>query len=125
MKLADWKIGIRPYLSFGIVIAMLVALVATAYVNFARLGTVNGWNAHTNEVLQEVDGLLTALVNIEAGERGFALTGKDDSLEPFNAGKTEIGGAITTVMAILMAIWIARNITRPLQQAVGLARCVA
>ncbi|MBK4736404.1 methyl-accepting chemotaxis protein [Noviherbaspirillum pedocola] len=232
MKLSDWKIGTRLYLSFGIVIAMLVALVATAYVNFARLGTANGWNVHTYEVLQEVDGLLTALVNIETGERGFALTGKDTSLEPFNAGKTEfaahlqkaksltadnakqqqrlkeleanqqhwvssaldpviaarrkalegnddldqvinferagkgkadmdamrallaqigadekslmetrsrdaaalqsstgniliIGGAITAMMAILMAIWIARNITRPLQQAVGLARRVA
>jgi methyl-accepting chemotaxis protein len=40
-------------------------------------------------VLQEVDGMLTALVNIETGERGFALTGQDASLEPYSAGKTE------------------------------------
>jgi methyl-accepting chemotaxis protein len=38
-------------------------------------------------VLEEVNGMLGSLVDIETGERGFAITGKDASLEPLNAGK--------------------------------------
>jgi methyl-accepting chemotaxis protein len=38
-------------------------------------------------VLGEVDAALMSLVDIETGERGFALTGADASLEPYTAGK--------------------------------------
>ena len=87
MRLSDLKIGTRLYLGFGAVVAILVLLVSLAYGNFARLGNANDLNIHTYQVLAEVDAALSALVDIETGERGFALTGKDDSLEPYNAGK--------------------------------------
>ncbi|WP_307723568.1 methyl-accepting chemotaxis protein [Massilia sp. Mn16-1_5] len=45
-------------------------------------------NVHTYQVMGEVDKALTSLLNIETGERGFALTGQDASLEPYTTGKT-------------------------------------
>jgi methyl-accepting chemotaxis protein len=88
MKLSDLKIGTRLYLGFGAVVAVLVALVSLSYGNFARLGNANDMNTHTYQVLGEIDAVLMSLVDIETGERGFALTGKDASLEPYNTGKT-------------------------------------
>ena len=87
MRLSDLKIATRLYLGFGAVVALLIVLVSMSYTNFARLGGANDMNIHTYQVLGEVDAALTSLVNIETGERGFALTGKDASLEPYNAGK--------------------------------------
>jgi methyl-accepting chemotaxis protein len=87
MKLSDLKIATRLYLGFGAVVLIVVVLVSMAYANFARLGAAAEMNVHTYEVLGEVDGLLSALVDTETGERGFALTGKEASLEPYNAGK--------------------------------------
>jgi methyl-accepting chemotaxis protein len=89
MRLSDLKIGTRLYLGFGAVVALLVLLVSLSYVNFSRLGNANDMNIHTYKVLGEVDAALTSLVNMETGQRGFALTGKDASLEPYNTGKED------------------------------------
>ena len=89
MRLSDLKIGTRLYLGFGAVVALLVLLVSLSYGNFARLRNANFLNIHTYKVLGEVDAALTSLVNMETGQRGFALTGRDASLEPYNAGKEE------------------------------------
>jgi methyl-accepting chemotaxis protein len=87
MKLSDLKIATRLYLGFGIIVLLLVWLVTQSYVSFARLGDANAMNIHTYKVIGETDAALAALVDVETGERGFALTGKDASLEPYNAGK--------------------------------------
>ena len=87
MVLSNFKIGTRLYLAFGAVIALLAILVASAQSNLSSLDEANGWNVHTYEVLGEASGLLEGLVDIETGERGFALTGKEASLEPLLYGK--------------------------------------
>jgi methyl-accepting chemotaxis protein len=87
MRLSDLKIGTRLYLGFGAVVALLILLVSTSYGNFSRLHHASGMNVHTYKVIGEVDAALLSLVNMETGQRGFALTGKDASLEPYNAGK--------------------------------------
>jgi methyl-accepting chemotaxis protein len=87
MRLSDLNIATRLRLGFGVVVALLIVLVSQSYFNFARLGSANEMNIHTYRVLGEVDAALMALVDIETGERGFALTGKEASLEPYNAGK--------------------------------------
>jgi methyl-accepting chemotaxis protein len=87
MRLSDLKIATRLQLGFGTVALVLVWLVSQAYVNFARLGDANQMNIHSYQVLGEIDAALMALVDTETGQRGFALTGKDASLEPYNAGK--------------------------------------
>jgi len=87
MVLSNLKIGTRLYLAFGAVIALMVILIVTAQANFASLREANRWNVHTYEVLGEASGLLEGLVDIETGERGFALTGKEASLEPLLYGK--------------------------------------
>jgi methyl-accepting chemotaxis protein len=87
MRLSDLNIATRLRLGFGVVVALLIVLVSQSYFNFARLGSANEMNIHTYQVLGEVDAALMALVDIETGERGFALTGREASLEPYNAGK--------------------------------------
>ncbi|NEX59955.1 methyl-accepting chemotaxis protein [Noviherbaspirillum galbum] len=89
MNLSNLKIGTRLYGGFGAMVVLMIVLLSMAYANFSRLGHANGMNIHTYEVLEEVTGMLTSLVNIETGQRGFSLTGKDASLEPLNAGKND------------------------------------
>ncbi len=87
MKLSDLKIGARLYLGYGTVVLLLVVLVGLAYTNFKKLGKANDINVHTYQVTGEVNAALASLINIETGQRGFALTGNDASLEPYRAGK--------------------------------------
>jgi methyl-accepting chemotaxis protein len=87
MTLSNLKIRTRLYLAFGVIVAMLVALVALAETNFSRLTSANELNVHTYEVLGEAGAVLESLINVETGQRGYSLTGKDASLEPYRDGK--------------------------------------
>ncbi|WP_236674980.1 methyl-accepting chemotaxis protein [Piscinibacter sp. HJYY11] len=80
------KVATRLTLGFASVVAILVVLTSVAYVNFASLAEANRWNVHTYEVIGEVDATTAALINIETGERGFALSGQDAFLEPYVGG---------------------------------------
>ena len=87
MKLTDLKITVRLYLAFGIIVAILVTLVTLAELGFRRQAQANGLNVHTYEVLDRCAGVLESLLNIETGQRGYSLTGRDGSLEPYETGK--------------------------------------
>jgi len=100
MALSNLKIGTRLYLAFGAVVALLAILVASAQANFSRLGEANGLNIHTYEVMGEANALLESLINIETGERGFALTGKDSSLEPLASGQRGFAEHLQKIRAL-------------------------
>ncbi|WP_228893924.1 methyl-accepting chemotaxis protein [Pseudoduganella aquatica] len=89
MTLSNLKIGARLYLAFGVIVVLLVGLVTLAENNFGRLSAANKLNVHTYEVLGEAAAVLESLINIETGQRGYALTGKDASLEPYQEGKKD------------------------------------
>ena len=87
MKYSDLKIATRLYVGFGAVALLLVLLVSLAYVNLKQLTQANDINIHTYRVIDEVNKSLESLINIETGQRGYALTGNDASLAPYNEGK--------------------------------------
>jgi methyl-accepting chemotaxis protein len=87
MSFSGMKVSSRLALVFGTVITVLIALATTAYVNMGRLATAERWNAHTYQVIELANGLLTSLINMETGQRGFSLSGKDAALEPLVAGR--------------------------------------
>ncbi|HJV65453.1 MAG TPA: CHASE3 domain-containing protein [Geomonas sp.] len=87
--LSNLKIGKKLYAGFIAVNAIVVALVVIAYLNFSALGDANKMNVHTYKVLDNINNLLTALVNMETGERGYAITGNDNFLDPFHAGRRD------------------------------------
>ncbi|WP_019143225.1 methyl-accepting chemotaxis protein, partial [Noviherbaspirillum massiliense] len=100
MKLNDLKIGTRLYLGFGAMVALLLVLVVTAYVNFAKSSQATDLNIRSYEVLDVADGVLESLLNMETGERGFALTGKESMLEPYKAGKEAFKKHVDTLKSL-------------------------
>ena len=100
MKLSDLKIATRLYLGYGVLIGITGIVVALAYANIASLDAASDANVRTYRALAEVDGAMGALVNIETGERGFALTGREDSLQPYTAGKAAFGEHLDRALAL-------------------------
>lgn len=81
------SLGKKLYSGFAAVLLILVMLSTTTYRNLSRLHETIDWNGHTYEVLMGLEGILQDMINMETGQRGFALTGDEKSLEPFNTGK--------------------------------------
>jgi methyl-accepting chemotaxis protein len=100
MKLSDLKISTRLYLGYGILVGITGIVVAIAYANFSALDTASTLNTRSHLAQAEVDGALQALTDIETGERGFALTGMDATLQPYQAGKEAFGRHLDRALAL-------------------------
>jgi methyl-accepting chemotaxis protein len=94
MRFSDLGIGRKLYFGFGTVVVMLAILLGVAYTNFSRLAEANAWNNHTHEVIASTKNLLESLLNMETGERGYALTGAEASLAPLKAGQGAFRAAL-------------------------------
>ncbi|MFC0251415.1 methyl-accepting chemotaxis protein [Massilia consociata] len=99
MKLSDLKIATRLYLGYGILIGITGIVTAIAYANFTALGTANETNLRGYRALGEVDAAMQALTDIETGQRGFALTGHDASLQPYARGKQDFQRHVDAALA--------------------------
>ena len=75
------------FLGFGVVILIMLTVIGNSYINFVKESEAVAWNVHTYQVIQESDGVLMSLVNMETGARGYVITGNESFLEPFNQGK--------------------------------------
>ena len=76
-------------LGFGAILVIILALILAASQGFNQVNSAVKQNIHSYHVLQDADAALLALVNMETGMRGFALTGKEEFLAPLNQGERD------------------------------------
>lgn len=86
MFLKNLKIAQKMFWGFGLVIILMGVLLGYIYINFNEQGEVIDLNIESYTLIRESDHLLINLLNMETGARGFAITGEDEFLEPFNKG---------------------------------------
>src|SRR5437764_37273 len=73
-------------------------LLAAVLVVFAGIGYRNAWHlrdgadqvAHSNEVLDALDDLLSTMKDAETGQRGFVITGDERYLKPYDDARATI-----------------------------------
>jgi PAS domain S-box-containing protein len=81
----------RVRTALGLAIAFLLVLGASAWWSAQRYIDSLNWVSHTNQVIDGLDKTLESVLDIETGQRGFVITGKEEFLEPYLAGKERIG----------------------------------
>ena len=86
---ANMKIGTRLGLALACIVIVLLSVIGLGSYNLGRYVTASGWNTHTYQVLEQLDAVMGSLVDMETGQRGFLVAGKDEFLEPLTAGKQE------------------------------------
>jgi PAS domain S-box-containing protein len=84
--MANWKVQ----LAFAAAFVTLFVVGALSYRTIVVSGESDRWVEHTQEVLENLKSLQFEMGSVSASVRGFALTGKDDYLEPFRASKLNI-----------------------------------
>ncbi|PRY06628.1 methyl-accepting chemotaxis protein [Paraburkholderia sp. BL25I1N1] len=84
-------VGRKLGAAFGIVV--LVSLIGStiSIINFFGLNQADGWNIHSYQVLRANDDMLTSLINMETGVRGYVASGDERFLEPYQAGIGQFG----------------------------------
>jgi len=88
MTLSNLSLKQKLTLSFTIPIVAIFLIAIVVYQNINSLLSANHWVDHTHKVIKEGDRLLSNMVDMETGMRGFLVAGKEEFLEPYHAGKT-------------------------------------
>nr|WP_158891606.1 MULTISPECIES: methyl-accepting chemotaxis protein [unclassified Pseudomonas] len=87
-------------LGFGAILVIILALILAARQGFNQVNLAVQQNIHSYHVLQDSDAALLALVNMETGMRGFALTGKEEFLDPLNKGEQQFAEQLQELLQL-------------------------
>ncbi|MBS0631573.1 MAG: CHASE3 domain-containing protein [Verrucomicrobia bacterium] len=74
----------------AVALVILVGLGSSGWWSAKRVMETFGWVDHTHQVLYELESTLMHAVSIQSGARGFALTGQDRFLAPYESGLVKI-----------------------------------
>ncbi|EPC4333583.1 methyl-accepting chemotaxis protein [Enterobacter asburiae] len=80
------NISTRLTIAFSAIVVLMIAVSGLLYMSFDRVTAVSKLNVHSYKVVDNLRTVTENLVNMETGIRGFALTGKQDVLQPFSEG---------------------------------------
>ena len=83
------KLSFRSQLLIPSSIALVLLLITsvTVYFSIDRLLKTTNWVEHTYKVIGSSNKIMATLVDQETGMRGFAVSGDEAYLEPYNKGK--------------------------------------
>jgi PAS domain S-box-containing protein len=73
---------------------VLIVVGTAALSTMQALNEAWRWEKHTYQVIVELDKLLSNLVDVETADRGYAISGNQKFLEPFNNAFPQIDGRI-------------------------------
>jgi methyl-accepting chemotaxis protein len=79
----NWSFGQKLGAGFALAALVVVAVAAVGYQNTQRLIDNNHWVDHSHEVRRTLADLRNALVDTQAAQRGYALTGEPSYLQPY------------------------------------------
>ncbi len=82
-----WNVGMKIGAGFALALPILVVIGAASYLSTAKLTDTAEWVAHTHQVLEKLEAVLSGLKDAETGQRGYLLTGDERYLEPFRSAQ--------------------------------------
>lgn len=94
MFLKNFNIAQKLSFALGLVVVFVLGLLSYIYINFNGQSKAIDSNVESYNIIRKSDQILISLLNMETGARGFAFTGREEFLEPFNTGKSSVYGEI-------------------------------
>ena len=92
----------QVWLGFITAIAIIAWLAVTSYDNTRKSEKAAKWVAHTNRVLYHSEEILALTIDLESGQRGYALTGLKEFLEPANLSAKQLRDHIKSLKTLTL-----------------------
>ncbi|HUY14647.1 MAG TPA: CHASE3 domain-containing protein [Terriglobia bacterium] len=85
-----WSIGRKIGSGFALALAALIVVGAVSYDSTTKLIDSADWVAHTHQVLDGLNALLSTLKDAETGQRGYVITGEVRYLQPYQGTRAAV-----------------------------------
>ena len=89
-----WSIGTKIGAGYALALIILVILGVVSHRNTTGFIEAARLKAHTYEVLENLEKVLSSLKDTETGQRGYIITGEERYLEPYQSGTTMLNQTI-------------------------------
>ncbi len=80
-----WNVEKKIVVGFALMLASLLAVGFISYRNTRKLVRDSNLVAHSHDVLDELEGTLSAIRDAAAAQRSYIITGDEESLKPYTA----------------------------------------
>lgn len=87
--LRNLKLKTLLILGNAIILGLMVIIGIIIFASIKNLITISGWVEHTHKVISNGNKLVSSMVDMETGMRGFLVGGKEDFLEPYVGGQED------------------------------------
>ncbi|MCD9014921.1 response regulator [Parachryseolinea silvisoli] len=84
-------------IGFGASLVILIVSSTASFISIQNLLTSTEWVNHTHQIIIEMDGIRSAMVDAETGQRGYLLAGDDRFLEPYRDSEVRAKSAFSRV----------------------------
>ena len=93
----------RTFAGFAAAIVTVLLIAFFGYRSLENEAETSALTAHTLEVIQRIDGLISTLKDAETGQRGFLLTERESYLEPYNTARGAIPAQLQELRRLTMS----------------------
>jgi methyl-accepting chemotaxis protein len=108
-----WTIGKKLGAGFGIILLLILVFGIIVLVNTARMkGDFSFVAEHETPIITNAERLMRLVVDMETGQRGFILTGKEEFLEPYKDAVREFENIIEEEKKLVRDPSLARTLER-------------
>jgi methyl-accepting chemotaxis protein len=87
-----WTVGTKIGAGFFLAVMIFLVVGAVSYRSTTQLVAASDLRRQAFEILSQLGNVLSAVQDVQVGQRGYALTGEEDYLEPYEAALGRIGG---------------------------------
>jgi len=88
-------------LGFSVPLSLLIIIATVFFFSIGELTGTSKWVKHTQQVISDGKELEKLMIDMENGERGFLITGKDNFLEPFIASQNAWDAKIQALQTLV------------------------
>ncbi len=99
--MSSWTFGRKVSAGFAIAVLALVVVGVTGYRNTTALIANDELVAHSHLVRRKLADVQAQIVNVETGQRGFTLTGREEFLDPYKSGLVDLEKAYSELRQLL------------------------
>jgi CHASE3 domain sensor protein len=100
---AQIDLPLPPSTLVGLIVA-IIAIALIAFVTWQALRTREAAAAsvsNTLEIIQQLESVLSSLIDAETGQRGYMLTGEERYLEPFSEARANLPNEIAKLQTLM------------------------
>lgn len=91
----------KIWAGFAVALVIMGAVTIGEFRSTSRQQESGRWVEHTYQVMQRLDAVMSATLDIETGGRGFVMTGDDRFLYPYESGTMVIDSELIALKALL------------------------